>query len=214
MVDEIIVVMTTAAMISWRWRVHWRPCARVRQWSSTRGTPLINSPSRGADIVVMLHRDYQYTPRLLPAMASIIANGLRPSCWAAGFWAVMRSGAGRPGGSMFQTVLLSEILSAHDSEYHTGYRAFSRGNLETLDIGKEFRRFCFRQPEMLRANPLARIYHCRSQLSDQIFWSQSISAAVSNMVWSVSASSSNSGWRRCESELFNSKPRRGGISSG
>lgn len=93
---------------------------------------------RGADIVVMLHPDYQYTPRLVPAMASMIASDQ--------FDVVLGSrilGKGALAGGMplykyvanraltfFQNVLLGEKLS----EYHTGYRAWSRNVLQSLPL--------------------------------------------------------------------------------
>ena len=94
--------------------------------------------ARGADIVVMLHPDYQYTPRLVPAMASMIASGH--------FDVVLGSrilGKGALAGGMplykyvanraltfFQNVMLGEKLS----EYHTGFRAWSRNVLQNLPL--------------------------------------------------------------------------------
>ena len=156
----------------------------------------------GADIVVMLHPDYQYTPRLLPAMASIIANGLHPCVLGSRILGGYALRGGMPWwkyvSNRFLTLAENILLGAKLSEYHTGYRAFSREILETLNLAKEFRRFCFRQPDA-RANPLARIYHCRSQLSDQIFCRGVFDQfPPQSQIWSgnVSASDSNSGWRR------------------
>jgi glycosyltransferase involved in cell wall biosynthesis len=84
----------------------------------------------GADIVVMLHPDYQYTPKLILAMSSIIANGLYPVVFGS---RILGKGALRGGMPMykyisnraltlFQNILMNQKLS----EYHTGYRAFSR----------------------------------------------------------------------------------------
>ena len=83
----------------------------------------------GADIVVMLHPDYQYDPRLLPAMVSLIGSGLYPVVFGS---RILGGGALRGGMPMYkyianrlltfaQNVLLRQKLS----EYHTGYRAFS-----------------------------------------------------------------------------------------
>jgi glycosyltransferase involved in cell wall biosynthesis len=91
----------------------------------------------GADIVIMLHPDYQYTPKLIPAMASIIANGLYPVVLGS---RILGKGA-RSGGmplykyianralTLVQNILMGQKLS----EYHTGYRAFSRGVLEKIN---------------------------------------------------------------------------------
>lgn len=88
----------------------------------------------GADIVVMLHPDYQYTPQLLHPMVSLIGNGTYPVVFGS---RILGKGA-RKGGmpfykyvanrvlTLFQNVLMDQKLS----EYHTGYRAFSR---EVLD---------------------------------------------------------------------------------
>lgn len=91
----------------------------------------------GADIVIMLHPDYQYTPKLIPAMASIIANDLYPVVLGS---RILGKGALKGGMPMYkyifnrfltfsQNVLVSQKLS----EYHTGYRAFSKEVLESIN---------------------------------------------------------------------------------
>ena len=91
----------------------------------------------GADIVIMVHPDYQYTPKLIPAMASLIANELYPVSLGS---RILGKGALRGGMPMykyvanrfltlFQNILIGQKLS----EYHTGYRAFSKEVLETID---------------------------------------------------------------------------------
>ena len=88
----------------------------------------------GADIVVMLHPDYQYTPKLLVSMIALIGNGVYPVVFGS---RILGKGALKGGMPMykyianrlltlFQNVLLGQKLS----EYHTGYRAFSREVLE------------------------------------------------------------------------------------
>lgn len=83
----------------------------------------------GADIVIMVHPDYQYTPKLITAMCSIIANGVYPAVFGS---RILGNGALRGGMplykyffnrmlTLFQNILLGQKLS----EYHTGYRAFS-----------------------------------------------------------------------------------------
>ncbi len=91
----------------------------------------------GADIVIMLHPDYQYTPRLITAMASIIANGLYPVVLGSR----ILGGGARAGGmplykyvsNRFLTLVQNILMSQKLSEYHTGYRAFSREVLEKVD---------------------------------------------------------------------------------
>jgi glycosyltransferase involved in cell wall biosynthesis len=92
----------------------------------------------GADIVIMVHPDYQYTPRLIPAMASLIVSGLYDCVLASR----ILGGRARQGGmplwryvsNRFLTAAENLLLRAKLSEYHSGYRAFSRRVLETLPL--------------------------------------------------------------------------------
>jgi hypothetical protein len=101
----------------------------------------------GADIVIMLHPDYQYTPKLIPAMASIIANGLHPCVLGSRILGGYSLKGGMPVwkyiANRFLTLAENVLLGAKLSEYHTGYRAFSREILETLDWGKNSDDFVF-----------------------------------------------------------------------
>lgn len=92
----------------------------------------------GADIVVMLHPDYQYTPMLLPAMISIIGNGLYPVVFAS---RILGKGALKGGMPMYKyianrflTFTQNLLMNQKLSEYHTGYRAFSGEVLRNLDF--------------------------------------------------------------------------------
>ncbi len=92
----------------------------------------------GADIVVMVHPDYQYTPKLIPAMAHIIASGLYPVVFGS---RILGKGALRGGMPLYKYVanrlltLVQNILIGQKlSEYHTGYRAFAREVLQTIDF--------------------------------------------------------------------------------
>lgn len=101
----------------------------------------------GADIVIMVHPDYQYTPKLIPAMASLIGNEL--------YHCVLGSrilGGGALKGGMplwryipnrFLTFVANVCLGAKLSEYHTGYRAFSRELLEKIPFEKNSDDFVF-----------------------------------------------------------------------
>jgi glycosyltransferase involved in cell wall biosynthesis len=91
----------------------------------------------GADIVIMLHPDYQYTPKLIHSMAYVIAQGLYPVVFAS---RILGKGALKGGMpwykyvanrllTLFQNILMSQKLS----EYHTGYRAFSKEVLEKVN---------------------------------------------------------------------------------
>lgn len=101
----------------------------------------------GADIVIMIHPDYQYTPQLIPAMASLVASGLYPCVLAS---RILGGGALRGGMPVWKYVAnrvltLGEnlLLGAKLSEYHTGYRAFSRKLLERLPLEKNSDDFVF-----------------------------------------------------------------------
>ena len=92
----------------------------------------------GADVVVMLHPDYQYTPMLLPAMISIIGNGLYPVVFAS---RILGKGALKGGMPMYKyianrflTFTQNLMMNQKLSEYHTGYRAFSGDVLRSLDF--------------------------------------------------------------------------------
>ncbi len=101
----------------------------------------------GADIVIMLHPDYQYTPRLIPAMASIVANGLHPCVLGSRILGGYSLRGGMPVwkyvANRFLTLAENVLLGAKLSEYHTGYRAFSREILERLDLSKNSDDFVF-----------------------------------------------------------------------
>ena len=94
----------------------------------------------GADIVIMVHPDYQYTPLLLPAMITIIGNGLYPVVFGS---RILGKGALKGGMPMYKyianrflTLFQNIMLSQKLSEYHTGYRAFSREVLEKVPFQK------------------------------------------------------------------------------
>ena len=93
-----------------------------------------------ADIVIMIHPDYQYTPALIPVMAPMVASGLYPCVLGS---RILGGGALRGGmpvwkyvANRFLTLAENLLLGAKLSEYHTGYRAFARTLLERLPIEK------------------------------------------------------------------------------
>jgi len=92
----------------------------------------------GADIVVMIHPDYQYTPKLIPAIVSIIGNGLHPCVLGSRILGGYALKGGMPVwkyvANRFLTAAENILLGAKLSEYHTGYRAFSRPLLESLSL--------------------------------------------------------------------------------
>src|SRR5216684_2454164 len=101
----------------------------------------------GADVVVMIHPDYQYAPSLLPAMASLVASGLYPCVLGS---RILGGGALQGGmpvwkyvANRFLTLVENLLLGAKLSEYHTGYRAFARELLERLPLEKNSDDFVF-----------------------------------------------------------------------
>ena len=91
----------------------------------------------GADIVIMVHPDYQYTPKLIPAMASIVAHELHQCVLASRILGGYSLQGGMPGwkyvANRFLTAAENILLGAKLSEYHTGYRAFSKALLRKLE---------------------------------------------------------------------------------
>jgi glycosyltransferase involved in cell wall biosynthesis len=101
----------------------------------------------GADIIVMVHPDYQYSPRLVTAMASMITSGHYDVVLAS---RILGGGALKGGmpyykyvANRFLTAVENMILGVKLSEYHTGYRAFSRKVLETLPLESNSDDFVF-----------------------------------------------------------------------
>jgi glycosyltransferase involved in cell wall biosynthesis len=92
----------------------------------------------GADIIIMVHPDYQYTPKLIPAMASMIGNGLYHCVLGSRILGGYALKGGMPLWKYIAnrglTLIENVLLSAKLSEYHTGYRAFSRALLARLPL--------------------------------------------------------------------------------
>jgi glycosyltransferase involved in cell wall biosynthesis len=96
---------------------------------------------RGAEVIVMLHPDYQYTPRLVGAMAWMVASG--EFDLALGSRILGTTGALKGGMPLYKyianralTFVENILLGVKLSEFHTGYRAFSAGVLRTLPLGE------------------------------------------------------------------------------
>jgi len=101
----------------------------------------------GGDIIIMLHPDYQYTPKLIPAMVNIIGENLYPVVLGS---RILGMGALRGGMPLYKYVANRFLTFAQNllvryklSEYHTGYRAFSRKVLETIDYEQNSDDFVF-----------------------------------------------------------------------
>ena len=94
--------------------------------------------AEGADVVIMVHPDYQYTPKLIPAMASILAQGLYPCVLGSRILGGYALQNGMPLWKYIAnralTLAGNLLMGAKLSEYHTGYRAYTREVLESLDV--------------------------------------------------------------------------------
>lgn len=101
----------------------------------------------GADIVIMLHPDYQYTPALIPSMVHLIANDVFPVVLGS---RILGNGALAGGmplykyiANRFLTLTQNILVNQKLSEYHTGYRAFSKEVLEAIPLHKNSDDFIF-----------------------------------------------------------------------
>src|SRR4030042_479044 len=100
-----------------------------------------------ADIIIMVHPDYQYTPKLIPAMASLIGNQLYHCVLGSRILGGYAHKGGMPWwkyiSNRFLTLAENMLTGAKLSEYHTGYRAFSRQLLGKLPLGNNSDDFVF-----------------------------------------------------------------------
>ena len=106
-----------------------------------------NALDRGADIVIMLHPDYQYEPKLVPALAGMISSGVYDVVLAS---RILGRGALQGGmplykyiSNRFLTATENILLGLKLSEYHTGYRAYSRQALQAVDWQQNSNDFVF-----------------------------------------------------------------------
>ena len=150
-VDDIILVddasgdetVAVAQRLGLRTIVH----DKNRGYGGNQKTCYTEALRTGADVVVMLHPDYQYTPRLIPALASMIAVEQFDAVLAS---RILSGGALKGGmplykyvANRFLTATENLVTGAKLSEYHTGYRAFSRTVLETLPLEENSDDFVF-----------------------------------------------------------------------
>jgi len=101
----------------------------------------------GGDIIIMIHPDYQYTPKLIPAMASMIESGLYQCVLGSRILGGYALKGGMPVwkyiANRFLTFAENILIGAKLSEYHTGYRAFSRELLKQLQLDANSDDFVF-----------------------------------------------------------------------
>jgi len=176
----------------------------------------------GADIVIMIHPDYQYTPKLIPAMASIIANGLHPCVLGSRILGGYSLKGGMPVwkyvANRFLTFAENVLLGAKLSEYHTGYRAFSREILERLDFESNSDDFVFDNQMLAQI-----LWHgftigevsCPTKYFEEassINFRRSLKYGFGCLAIGVSYRLAKMGLRR--PRLFSARPRPAGTSSG
>jgi glycosyltransferase involved in cell wall biosynthesis len=151
-VDEVIVVddgshdeTVAIARTLPRTRVELHP--RNMGYGANQKTSYRLALAAGADIVIMVHPDYQYTPKLIPAMACLIGNGLYPCVLGSRILGGHARRGGMPlwryVGNRFLTLAENVLLGSKLSEFHTGYRAFSRELLERLPLERNSDDFVF-----------------------------------------------------------------------
>jgi len=141
-VDEVILVddasrddtATKAAELGIHTIIH----AENRGYGGNQKTCYAEALSKGADVVVMVHPDYQYSPRLITAMASMVVSGHYDVVLASRILGGQALKGGMPLykyiANRFLTLAENLALGVKLSEYHTGYRAFSRRVIETLPL--------------------------------------------------------------------------------
>ena len=159
MVDEVILVddgssdetAAVARRIGLRTIVH----PKNRGYGGNQKTCYAEALRQGADIVVMVHPDYQYTPKLIPALAYCVASGL----YDLALGSRILGGRARQGGMPAYKYVANRVLTGIEnllidqklSEYHTGYRAFSRKLLETLPLNENGDDFVFDNQMLVQA---------------------------------------------------------------
>jgi glycosyltransferase involved in cell wall biosynthesis len=118
-----------------------------RGYGGNQKTCYAEALARGAEVVVMLHPDYQYSPRLVPALAGMVASGHFELVLGSRILGVGALAGGMPWWKYLANRALTaaeNLLLGHRlSEYHTGFRAYSRALLERLPLGANSDDFVF-----------------------------------------------------------------------
>jgi glycosyltransferase involved in cell wall biosynthesis len=118
-----------------------------RGYGGNQKTCYSTALGRGADVVVMIHPDYQYSPLLVTAMASMVAYGVYDLALGS---RILGNGALRGGMPLYKylsnralTTFQNLLLGARLSEYHTGFRAYDRQLLTSLPLDRDSDDFVF-----------------------------------------------------------------------
>jgi glycosyltransferase involved in cell wall biosynthesis len=149
--DDVILVDDASrddtVLVARELGLHFLVHPRNRGYGGNQKTCYTEALARGADIVVMLHPDYQYSPRLLPALAAMVASGHFDAVLGSRILGVGALEGGMPLWKYVANRLLTFaenlLLGYKLAEYHTGYRAFSRRLLETLPLEENSDDFVF-----------------------------------------------------------------------
>ena len=159
LVDDIILVddksSDDTAQVARRLGLYTLVHVKNRGYGGNQKTCYSAALARGADIVVMVHPDYQYTPKLVPALAHCVASGL----YDVALGSRILGGGSLIGGmprykyvaNRFLTLVENLLLGEKLSEYHTGYRAFSRRILLTLPLNENDDGFVFDNQMLVQA---------------------------------------------------------------
>lgn len=150
-VDDIILTddasSDATAVLSEALGIHTLRHHKNRGYGGNQKTCYAEALARGADIVVMLHPDYQYSPRLVTAMASLIASGEYDVVLGSRILGSKALAGGMPlykyVANRCLTLAQNLLLGTKVSEYHTGYRAWSRETLEQLPLERCSEDFVF-----------------------------------------------------------------------
>ncbi|HJT97888.1 MAG TPA: glycosyltransferase family 2 protein [Rhodanobacteraceae bacterium] len=150
-VDEVLLVddasddATVAVAERLGIRTHRHPANRG--YGGNQKTCYALALGHGADIVVMLHPDYQYEPRLITAMAAMVASDVYDVVIGSRILGTTAIAGGMPRwkyvANRALTFVQNLLLGSKLSEFHTGYRAFSRRVLETLPLARNSDDFVF-----------------------------------------------------------------------
>ena len=159
MVDQIIVVDDCSSdatpEVARRLGLHTIVHPRNRGYGGNQKTCYTAALEQNADIVIMVHPDYQYTPKLVPALAHCIASGLYDVALGS---RILGGRALRWGMPLYKyianralTAVENLLIDEKLSEYHTGYRAFSRKLLTTLPLDENADGFVFDNQVLVQA---------------------------------------------------------------
>jgi len=124
-------------------------------YGGNQKTCYANALLKGADTVVMLHPDGQYDPGLVPALCAAVEEGKGDIVLGSRWLGLDPAAAGMPWwkqiGNRFLTSIENQVLQLHLSEYHTGYRAYSRQFLETVPFVENSNDFVFDSQVLFQA---------------------------------------------------------------